>query len=60
MIYLSGYGLIRFVMEFVRIDETAMVFGWRLPQLVGLIMFLGGAISLLVILRKSVGIKNLK
>ncbi len=60
LIYLSGYGLIRFVMEFVRIDETAMVFGWRLPQLVGLIMFLGGAISLLVILRKSVGIKNLK
>jgi len=32
--YLMGYSAIRFMMEFIRIDVTSLVFGIRLPQLV--------------------------
>ena len=37
LLYIAGYGLIRFMIEFIRIDETAMVLGWRLPQVVSVI-----------------------
>lgn len=37
LLYIAGYGLIRFVMELIRIDETAMILGWRLPQVVSVI-----------------------
>lgn len=36
--YLIGYGIIRFVMEFVRIDLTPELLGLRLPQIVSLII----------------------
>ncbi|MBT4849681.1 prolipoprotein diacylglyceryl transferase [Candidatus Parcubacteria bacterium] len=36
LIYLGGYSFIRFLMEFVRIDDTAVVWGIRLPQLISL------------------------
>lgn len=35
-LYLGGYSLIRFSLEFVRIDPTPLVFGMRLPQVVSL------------------------
>lgn len=38
--YLGGYSLIRFGMEFLRVDSTPMVLGIRLPQLVSFIVFL--------------------
>lgn len=39
ILYLLGYGIIRFLMEFVRLDPTP-TFGWlRLPQIVSLIIF---------------------
>ncbi|MDD5749632.1 MAG: prolipoprotein diacylglyceryl transferase [Patescibacteria group bacterium] len=44
-VYLIFYGLIRFFMETVRIDETPDFFGWRLPQLIALLLpllFLAG------------------
>lgn len=37
--YFAGYALIRFVLEFVRIDETALMAGFRLPQLVSGVVF---------------------
>jgi phosphatidylglycerol:prolipoprotein diacylglycerol transferase len=37
--YLMGYSVIRFLMEFVRIDVTSLVFGVRLPQLVSAVVF---------------------
>ena len=36
LIYLINYSLIRIVMEFLRVDQTLIVFGWRLPILVSL------------------------
>ena len=38
VIYFLGYGLIRFFMEFIRIDETPQIFGLRLPQLASLLI----------------------
>lgn len=40
-VYLMGYGLIRFLVEFVRIDTQA-IFGLKWPQLVALLMFFVG------------------
>jgi phosphatidylglycerol:prolipoprotein diacylglycerol transferase len=31
-LYLVGYSLIRFLLEFVRIDDTPEIWGWRWPQ----------------------------
>lgn len=42
--YLIGYGLIRFLTEFIRLDQTALFFGWRWPQLVSLILVMLGAV----------------
>ena len=39
-LYLGGYSLIRFSLEFVRIDPTPLLFGFRLPQLVSLLVIL--------------------
>jgi len=36
--YLVGYGIIRFFMEFIRIDLTPELWGLRLPQIVSLII----------------------
>lgn len=41
--YLMGYGLIRFLVEFVRID-TQTIFGLKWPQLVALLLFFIGLI----------------
>ncbi len=46
-IYLLGYSIIRFTIEFVRIDETPTYFGLRLPQIASIIIFLGTVIYLL-------------
>jgi len=52
-IYFIGYGLIRFIMEFIRIDETTIIFGCRLPQLVSCLMFISGWIFLCLLLIKN-------
>ncbi|MFA6594329.1 MAG: prolipoprotein diacylglyceryl transferase [Candidatus Buchananbacteria bacterium] len=43
-LYFMGYGLIRFVMEFLRFDATAMIYGLRWPQVLSFILFLFGVI----------------
>jgi phosphatidylglycerol---prolipoprotein diacylglyceryl transferase len=40
LIYLASYGLIRFFMEFVRIDDTLLINAWRLPQMISLALIL--------------------
>ncbi len=40
LVYFGGYSLIRFLMEFIRIDPTPIVLGLRLPQLISLFVFL--------------------
>jgi phosphatidylglycerol---prolipoprotein diacylglyceryl transferase len=45
LVYFIGYGIIRFFMEFIRIDDTLLVFGMRLPQVISI-----GLISLALIL----------
>ena len=37
-LYLLGYGLIRFLMEFVRLDQTAVIGGFRWPQIFSLLL----------------------
>ena len=40
LLYLAGYSVIRFLMEFVRIDKTAVFGGLRWPQWVSLVIFI--------------------
>jgi phosphatidylglycerol---prolipoprotein diacylglyceryl transferase len=53
--YLGGYSLIRFCMEFIRIDPTPLVLGLRLPQLVSFIVII---ISVIIIRIKSRSVRN--
>lgn len=48
--YLAGYALVRFFMEYIRLDTTGHVFGLRVPQFLSLLVFLG-AITILLLLR---------
>ncbi|MEI6627517.1 MAG: prolipoprotein diacylglyceryl transferase [bacterium] len=55
-IYLFGYGLIRFLLEYIRIDET-LVFGWwRYPQWASVVMMVVAVILLII----NIGSKNQK
>ncbi len=40
LVYLLNYSVIRFTMEFIRIDETALVFGARVPQVLSVLLFI--------------------
>lgn len=53
LIYFLGYGLIRFFMEFIRIDPTLLVFGFRFPQAVSLVLIIICLILFWPILRKN-------
>jgi phosphatidylglycerol:prolipoprotein diacylglycerol transferase len=46
-LYLIGYGLIRFFIEFIRIDETAMWLGVRAPQIISLLAIVMGVVILI-------------
>jgi len=46
--YLGGYSLIRFGMEFLRVDPTPMVLGIRLPQLVSFIVVVISVILIII------------
>lgn len=39
LVYLANYSLIRFFLEFVRIDPAPMFLAWRLPQVISLGVF---------------------
>lgn len=40
LVYLLNYSIIRFLMEFIRIDETALIFGFRVPQALSALLFI--------------------
>lgn len=42
--YFIGYGLIRFLTEFIRIDPTGLIGGIRVPQLVSLLLIIVGLV----------------
>ncbi len=46
LFYIFGYGLIRFLMEFMRIDHAPLIYGVRLPQILSLIFVIGAGILL--------------
>ena len=48
--YLGGYSLIRFGMEFLRVDPAPIILGIRLPQLVSLVVIM---ISFVLIFKKQ-------
>lgn len=41
-LYLIGYGLIRFLTEFIRIDPTPVYFGLKLPQIASIFLIIAG------------------
>lgn len=41
-LYLVGYGAIRFTMEYLRLDPTPLIAGFRLPQLVSMALVMAG------------------
>jgi phosphatidylglycerol:prolipoprotein diacylglycerol transferase len=42
-LYMILYSILRFFLEFIRLDETPHFLGWRWPQIVSLIMIILGA-----------------
>lgn len=57
--YLIGYGLIRFCLEFIRIDVVGGLSSLRWPQIIALLMVGGGIWILLSKTKKSVTISQL-
>ena len=53
LVYLVNYSVIRIIMELVRIDETPVVFGWRVPILVSLVVIIL-AVSFLIYRHKKI------
>jgi len=39
-VYLALYSMLRFGMEFLRTDETLMLFGWRWPQVISILIII--------------------
>jgi len=55
LFYLIGYSLIRFFMEFIRIDPAITIFGIRLPQIICLLIIIA---SLGILIKKPLGRDN--
>ncbi|HPX63993.1 MAG TPA: prolipoprotein diacylglyceryl transferase, partial [bacterium] len=45
-VYLLGYGAIRLIMEFFRQDPTWVLWGWRWPQWLSLLLIILGSLLL--------------
>ncbi|MCX6785143.1 MAG: prolipoprotein diacylglyceryl transferase, partial [Candidatus Komeilibacteria bacterium] len=56
--YLIGYGIIRFVLEFIRLDQVEGLLGLRWPQIISLVMVIVGLIILLPKIKKSATISQ--
>lgn len=54
LIYLMNYSLIRFAMEFIRVDETLMIANFRLPQLLSALLFVLSLILLFINSKRNV------
>ena len=53
--YVLSYSLLRFGLEFIKLDETPIILGWRWPQLISLLLIVG---SLLLYFYKSHDIQH--
>jgi phosphatidylglycerol:prolipoprotein diacylglycerol transferase len=51
--YLALYSLLRFLLEFIRIDQTAYVLGWRWPQIISIAFFTSSMIWLALLFKKG-------
>jgi len=51
--YLIGYGLIRFALEFIKIDPTPLFLGLRWPQVMSLLMIIFG-IGIIIKVKKKI------
>jgi len=40
LVYFASYSFVRFIVEFIRIDQTPIILGWRLPQIVSIVIIL--------------------
>ncbi|MBT4210141.1 MAG: prolipoprotein diacylglyceryl transferase [Candidatus Komeilibacteria bacterium] len=56
--YFIGYGLIRFFMEFVRIDDTLILAGLRLPQLISALLILASCFTIYYIYKLKKGYES--
>jgi prolipoprotein diacylglyceryltransferase len=52
-IYFLGYGLIRFFLEFIKIDATPELLGLRWPQIISLVFIIGGGTMIYKSLNKN-------
>jgi phosphatidylglycerol:prolipoprotein diacylglycerol transferase len=39
-LYFAAYAILRFMLEFIKIDHTPLIFGWRWPQIMSLIFII--------------------
>ena len=46
-LYMILYSILRFSLEFIRLDETPLVFGLRWPQVISLIIIIGSILALI-------------
>jgi phosphatidylglycerol:prolipoprotein diacylglycerol transferase len=53
LIYLMAYSLLRFSMEFIRIDSTPTIAGLRWPQIISVLIFSTSLVYFLLILKTS-------
>jgi len=56
--YLALYSILRFSTEFIRIDQTALVFGWRWPQIFSAMIFIVSVAWMSLILKGKMKIKK--
>ncbi|MEA2064836.1 MAG: prolipoprotein diacylglyceryl transferase [Patescibacteria group bacterium] len=54
LVYLINYSLIRFAMEFIRVDETLIILNFRLPQLLSVALFILSLILLFINSKRNV------
>lgn len=48
-LYFILYSILRFLLEFIRLDETPNLFGWRLPQIVSLVTIIASLLLFIVL-----------
>jgi len=46
--YLAGYSIIRFLLEFIRLDRTPLLLGLRWPQIISLLIIIISALLILI------------
>ncbi len=52
-LYLILYSVLRFSLEFIRIDFAPTIFGWRFPQIVSFVIIISVVISAIILKKKN-------